>query len=254
MESLADKLRGEKVLPGTMISEIATPNIARILRACGFEFIIIDCEHGYFDLSQVAAIVGISNGIGLSVIIRLPDSRRELITKFMDMGADGLLLPMTSSAADIRPVVRYAKYAPLGERGISTQRAHTNYSPPPLASYMASANRNTVIFAQIETRQGVRNASEILGTDGVDGVFVGPNDLAGDCGVPGEIDAPIVGQCIASVVKSAKQTGKYSGIITGDIELIKTWRAQGMSVFSCNSEIGMLMNAAKKVAQFLAQI
>lgn len=249
MNLLKERLSRRETVLGTMLSEITTPNIARMLAAGGFEFLIIDCEHGYFDYSQTAAIVGIANGIRLPVIVRIPEIRREVITKYMDMGADGLLAPMTGTRADIETVVRYAKYAPLGQRGISTQRPHTEYNPPALPRYMEEANRRTVIFAQIETREGVRNIDDILAAEGVDGVLVGPNDMACDCGTPGDFDTPEMRANLDAVAAAADRAGKPCGIISGKMPLLNRCRAAGMTVFSCNSEAGLILSGAKRTVR-----
>lgn len=249
MNLLKQRLNKGKFALGTMLSEITTPNIPRILAAGGFDFIIIDCEHGYFDYSQVAAIVGIANGIHLPVIIRIPEIRRECITKYMDIGADGLLVPMTGTKEDIQRVVAYAKYAPVGKRGLSTQRAHTNYNPPPLTDYMREANNRTIIFAQIESREGVTNIDEILGVEGVDAALMGPNDLASDLGTPGNFDTEEMQGSINAVITAANRIGKPCGIISSKIPFLQDCQAKGMSVLSCNSEVGMIMNSAKRIVK-----
>jgi 2-dehydro-3-deoxyglucarate aldolase/4-hydroxy-2-oxoheptanedioate aldolase len=245
--TLKEKMEHGDFVLGTMLSEVATPNIARVLSACGFEFIIIDCEHGYFDHSQTAAILAVANGAGLSTIVRMPQASRELITKYLDMGANGLLLPMTSTSEQIKEVVRYAKYSPMGERGISTQRAHTNYNPPPLQEYMAEANRRTILFAQIETREGIANIDAILSVEGVDGALIGPNDLACDYGAPGILDNPAMAAGIDIVIAAAKRAGRSCGIISGKVPLLQKWREKGMTILSCNSEVGMIMEAGKRI-------
>lgn len=249
MNSFKTKIGTGEVLLGTMLSEITTPNIARVLAAGGFTYLLVDCEHGYFDYSQAAAIVGICNGISLPVIIRIPKIDRECVTKYMDMGADGLLVPMTGTAADIRRVVEYAKYAPLGKRGISTTRAHTNYNPPPLAQYTQEANARTLIFAQIETREGVANSGEIAAVEGVDALLIGPNDLAADLGTPGNFATPEMERSIETVIASAREAGKQSGIIASKIPFLQHCRDKGMTLFSCNSEVGMVMMGAKSIIQ-----
>lgn len=247
MNSLKTKIGAGEVSLGTMLSEITTPNIARVLAAGGFEYLIVDCEHGYFDYSQTAAIVGICNGISLPVIVRIPKIDRECITKYMDIGADGLLVPMTGTAADIRRVVEYAKYAPLGIRGISTTRAHTNYNPPPLSDYMKAANERTIIFAQIETREAVRNSSEIAAVEGVDALIIGPNDLAADLGNPGNFNTPEMTESIETVIAAAQKAKKQSGIVASNISFLHQCREKGMTLFSCNSEVGMVMIGAKSI-------
>lgn len=136
---------------GIMLSEVPFSNLPVILKKGGMDFFILDSEHGGFDYSDISKIIMTSRLAGLKCIVRLADSTRKDIIKFMDMGADGLLLPMTNTAADIEKVVEYAKYAPLGRRGLSTMRAHTLYDPPKLLDYMKAANEATEIYAQIET-------------------------------------------------------------------------------------------------------
>lgn len=247
MKGLKEYLKKNEFVLGTMVSEIATPNIARMLKAGGFSFIVIDCEHGYFDYSQTAGIVGIANGIALPVIIRIPEIRREVITKYMDMGADGLLVPMTGTRQDVETVVKYAKYLPIGQRGVSTQRAHTEYDPPALTEYFKQANDRTVIFAQIETCEGIENIEEILAVAGVDGVLIGPNDMACDCKTPGDFHTDKMQENIEKVIKAAQRAGKPSGMISGNIPFLKECREKGMTVFSCNSETGMILKASRQI-------
>jgi 2-dehydro-3-deoxyglucarate aldolase/4-hydroxy-2-oxoheptanedioate aldolase len=247
--NLKAKLQKHELALGMMLSEVTTPNIMRIIGATDVDYVIIDCEHGYFDLSQVAALVGISNGIGLPVIIRIPEIRREVITKFMDMGADGLLVPMTNTPEDIKTVVQYSKYSPLGERGISTQRAHTGYSPPPLQEYMKDSNARTIILAQIETCEAVGNIERIIGIEGVDAAVIGPNDMSCNCEKPGDYFSEIMQKNINSVVAAAASVGKPSGVIASNINLLAECYEKGMRVFSCNSEVGILLKGIKQMTK-----
>lgn len=249
MNRVREKIHtGEEVL-GTMLSEVSTSNIVRILKTAGFEYVIIDCEHGYFDFSQIAALIAVGNGYGISVIIRIPEIRREFITKVMDMGAAGLLVPMVNTAEEARQVVAYAKYAPLGMRGVSTQRAHTNYNPPPLEEYMKRANEETILMVQIETKEGLKNLTEIAAVSGIDSIMIGPNDLAVDMGMPGKIYTEDMLKNVAYVAAEAEKNGKSSGIITSNIEMLHKCREQGMNVFSCDSEVGMLMKGARRTVE-----
>ena len=139
---------------GIMLSELSSGSLPVLFRAAGLDFFILDCEHGGFDYGAVSRIVLSARLCGITCIVRLADNGRKDIQKFMDMGADGLLLPMTNDASEIMQVVKYAKYRPVGERGISTMRAHTLYAPPPIAEYVREANAHTRVYAQIEPRAG----------------------------------------------------------------------------------------------------
>ncbi len=247
MNLLKERLNKNEFVLGTMISEISSPNIPRMLQSGGFEFAILDCEHGCFDYSQASGIIGIAAGIHMPIIVRLPEIRREVITKYMDMGATGLMAPMTGCREDMEAIVRFSKYHPLGKRGISTQRAHTSYNPPPLSSYMKKANDETIIIAQLETKEGIANAEDILSVEGVDCALIGPNDLSCDLGRPGDITASEVQYCIRMAIAAAKKLNKPCGIISGSMPLLKNCREMGMTVFSCSSEIGLIISGAKGI-------
>lgn len=241
---IADRVR---IRAGTMLSEVPFVNFPIIVKNSGLDFLMIDCEHGAFDPSVISGIIMNSNLIGLDTVIRLPSNSRENIIKLADAGARGFLLPMANTKEDIATVVRYAKYSPVGERGISTTRAHTLYDPPSLIEYKKEANEKMRVYAQIETACGVENVEEILSVKGVDGVFVGPNDLSDDLGCIGDKE-PIY-KCIDRVSCAAKSMGKTWGIITADRELIEYAKKCGVSAISMGSELNMLINGCKKLKE-----
>lgn len=150
MQSLKQRLRaGEQVL-GTMVTTFTSPDIARLLQNCGFDFFIVDCEHGAFTTREVANIIAEARGIGMPALVRIPEMRREHALKFMEMGASGLLLPNTESAEQARMLVDCTKYAPLGHRGVSLSRPHTDFKKVNGPEYMRRANDETILMCQID--------------------------------------------------------------------------------------------------------
>ena len=133
--------KGERVL-GTMVSLFDHPEIAKIIKLCGFDYFIVDCEHGNFDYTSVARIMTVARECGICGMVRIPDVKREFVLKYMDMGAGGLLLPNTETVEQARALVEFAKYAPLGNRGVQLFRGHTGFekivSP---VEYMKKANQ-----------------------------------------------------------------------------------------------------------------
>ncbi|MDX1285110.1 MAG: aldolase/citrate lyase family protein, partial [Draconibacterium sp.] len=119
--------KGELVL-GTIISEVRNPNLAYMLVQCGFEFFIIDNEHGTYSFETIANMIAAAKGAGISVIVRIPEITRENVLKPLDSGASGLLVPMVNTAEEAREVIRHAKYAPLGNRGVALRRPHNDYN------------------------------------------------------------------------------------------------------------------------------
>lgn len=247
LEGLKMLAKQSSIKVGTMLSEIAFSNFPLIAKKSGLNFVIVDNEHGAFDGSQIAPLAVEANLTGLDLIVRIGDSSRGHITKLADMGVGGFLLPMTNKPADIEQVIAYAKYPPIGKRGVSTMRAHTLYDPPKLSDYMVTANKKMKIYAQIETAEGVKNASKILSVPAVDGGLIGPNDLSVDIGCIGDTEKLIV--VIKEIAQAAKAADKPFGIITSDCVLIAAAKAAGAEMFCVGSELNMLANGCKNIKE-----
>ncbi len=251
MTFIKERLKnGEKVL-GTMITTFISPDIAKILKNCGFDFCIVDCEHGAFTTREVANIIAVARGISLPVLVRIPEMRREHALKFMEMGASGLLLPNTESAEQARMLVDCTKYAPLGHRGVSLSRPHTDFqkiSDGP--AYMQSANDQTLLLCQIESREGVKHIEEIMAVEGIDAALIGPNDMTQDYGVLDHFDDPEIVAAFEKVIAAAKANGKFSGVHFAGSEPLKKWLSKGMQLNMWNSDCGLLMaGAAAQIKQ-----
>lgn len=242
---LKDRIEAGEIILGTMVSEFGCPNLLRIMRTGGFEFVIIDGEHGPFDLTQLSAMAALGNSMSLPVLVRIPGIDRGIITKILDMGADGFLVPMVNTPEEAKRLVDYAKYSPIGKRGISTTRAHTNYQPPKLTEYMKTANRRTILLAQIETVQGVENADEIAAVNGIDALIVGPSDLSSDLDVPGDLNSRVLLEHARLVTEAALRQGKKCGTVSTNLNYLKACRDMGMTIFNMGSELGMLLKGAK---------
>ena len=233
---------------GIMLSEVAFRNIPILLKNCGMDFFIIDTEHGGFDYSDLSGILMTAKLCGLESIVRLPDNGRREITRIMDMGATGILIPITNDESQIKKAVEYAKYAPVGKRGISTMRPHTFYRPGPLEEYMKEANEATKVFAQIETAAGVDNAEKILSAEGVSGFMLGPNDLSCDLGCVKDAENRIL-PLISELSRKAAALGKSSGIITSNQAYLDEAKSAGTEYFSVGSELNILKDGILAVAE-----
>ena len=238
--SFKERIHNNEMVLGAFLSEIPAPNLTRLMQAAGLDYVIVDCEHGYFDYSQVAALAAVAGGVGFPLIVRAPQISRECIQKYLDAGVDGILIPMLETPQQAEELVRFGKYAPQGERGISTMRPHSNYAPGKLSEYTVKANGRTMFFAQIESARGVENAQSIAAVEGLDGLFVGPNDLACGLGCTGNFDTPEMEAAMTKVVAAGKAAGKPTGVIASNPAFLRRWEARGMTMFSCDSELGLL--------------
>lgn len=247
-------MQNTKIMTGSMLSEVCFPNIAMMYKNAGLDFTIIDCEHGAFDYSQVAATVTAFRLSGVRAIVRIPEIRREPITKYLDMGADGLLTPMVRNADDAKRLVGFGKYQPIGNRGLSINRAHSRYAPGDMNEYLAAANRRVGLYVQIELESALEDVENIAAVDGVDGIFVGPTDLSMALGVFDQLDSPTLLNACRRVAKAAADAGKPSGIITGNMGLIKACRGYGMSVFCVGSETRLLSSGLKGIGKDISAL
>jgi len=249
MASLKERLRnGEQVL-GTMVTTFASPDIAKILQVCGFDFLIVDCEHGSFTTREVANIIAVARGIGMPALVRIPEMRREHALKFMEMGASGLLLPNTESAEQAKMLVDCTKYAPLGHRGVSLSRPHTDFKKVSGATYMPEANDETILMCQIESRKGVENVEEIIAVEGIDVAFIGPNDMTQDYGILGQFTHPDIVAAFEKIIAAAQANGKWAGAHFGGAAPLKPWLSKGMQINMWNSDNGLLALGAAAITE-----
>lgn len=249
MNGIKQRLRAGEQLLGTMITTFASPDLIKILKNSGFDFCIVDCEHGSFTTRETADMIGAGRGWGMPVLVRIPEIRREHVLHCMEMGAAGLLLPNTENAAQARQLVDYAKYAPLGHRGVSLSRPHTDFQKVNGPEYMRQANDETVMMCQIESQAGVDHIEEIMAVEGVDAALIGPNDMSQDFGILGQYAHPRMVEAFERVMAAADANGKWSGVHFGGAEPLKPWIQRGMQMNMWNSDSGLLSLGAKAMAE-----
>jgi len=254
MSNVKQRLRDGEHLMGTMVTTFCNTDIPKILQVCGYDFIIIDCEHGSFTTREVADMIAVARGIGMPALVRIPLLSREHVLKFLEMGAAGLLLPNTESAEQARTLVRYAKYAPMGNRGVSLSRPHTDFRKTDSRAYMDQSNEDTILMCQIESRAGVANVGEIMAVPGIDVALIGPNDMSQDYGILGQYQHPEIVDAFDRVIHAARENGKHSGVHFGSASAIRPWLRSGMTMNMCNSDLGLLMSGAKELQTLREEI
>jgi len=248
MNDIKARLKNGEAILGTMINSFDHQDAVKIFQVAGFDMFVIDNEHGAMDYGKVGMLLAYARAIGIAGLVRIPEPRREVVMKYMELGADGILMPNADNVEDVKKVVEYSKYAPMGNRGVSLYRPHTGFEKLPSGvEYMKKQNEETLIICQMESPKGVENVDAILDIEGVDAVFVGPNDLSQGYGIMGQFDNPILVNAIDKVVAAAKAHGKYSGIFTaGPAENMKKWLDKGMQLNLWANDTTMLMNSARE--------
>ena len=236
MTGLKEQLRAGKQVLGTMVTTFTTVDLAKVLKESGFDFMMIDCEHGAFTTREVANHISVARSIAFPALVRIPEMRREHALKYLEMGANGLLLPNTESAEEAAYLVECSKYAPAGKRGVSLSRPHTDFKKVNKADYMEKANRETLLMVQIESKKGVENIDEILAVPGIDVGFIGPNDMSQDYGILGQYSHPEIVAAFEKIMKTAEKYKIYSGVHFGHAEPLRPWIKRGMQINMWNSD------------------
>jgi 2-dehydro-3-deoxyglucarate aldolase/4-hydroxy-2-oxoheptanedioate aldolase len=246
MPTLKERLGAGDLVVGTMVSEVRNPNVAHLLALAGFEFLVIDNEHGSYSDETVSDMIAGARGAGLPVIVRIPEVRRATILKPLDAGAAGLLVPMVDTPEQAAEVVRHAKYPPQGQRGAALRRPHSLYGRVEAAAYLAQANRDTFIAVQAETRRAIANVQSIAAVEGVDCVFAGPFDLSVDIGQPGQLDHPDEVAAMERMIAGCQARGKVPGTLMFDATMLGDWIRRGMRFVVYSGDMALLADAATK--------
>ena len=238
-KQIKSTLRSGEVIVGTFVMEFAVPQIATILASAGADFIIVDMEHTTFTMETVGRIVRAARGSDLPSIVRVPDKERQFISRALDAGASGVMIPRVESREDIENVVNWAKYAPEGDRGVAFGIGHTDYGDFRKldgVKYTLQANEEIFIIGQIETAKSVENIDEILATDGLDAIFLGPYDLSTSLGISGQLDHPLIVESIEKVIAKAKESQIVLGSYVNDFESGKRWADAGVQFIACGND------------------
>lgn len=208
-------------LGGLFVQVLDNAPSVLMAKAAGFDFLFFDGEHGDIDYTRLSTLMLLGNSIGLPSLVRAPQLARADVSRVLDLGATGVMVPMVETAAQARQLVEWAKYPPCGKRSYSGG-AHTAYGPSGNHEQnMTKANVSTLAIAQIETVEGVSNINEILAVDGLDAVVIGPCDLAISMGRPDEVGCAEELVLIDAVHDACLAAHKGFGIIGGSALLAR---------------------------------
>lgn len=236
-------LREGKLVLGTMVAEIRQASIMQLLANAGFDFCIIDNEHGPFSIETIADLSRAARCYGITPIVRVPDLAYPYLAQSLDVGAQGVMLPRVTNVEQVRQAAQIIKYPPVGARGCAQNRAHTNFMAGNVAEVMARANEESMLVIQIETKEALEQVEEIVAVPGVDAAFIGPNDLSISLGVHGQTTSPIMVAAMERIVAACQQHNVAAAIQLADVQLATQWIQKGMQMVSYSAETNLLMSA-----------
>jgi len=196
---------------------IPSPDFVEMIGHAGFDFVILDTEHGRFSIENLEHCIRAAESVDLPPLVRVPNNP-SMILHTLEAGCLGIQVPMVSSKEDALAVVKNARYAPLGEKGMAFFTRLGNWGTRGVEKSMELANEEVLVIIQIEGMKGVENLSEILTVEGIDVVFIGPMDLSQSLKVPGQVRHPKVQETIDSAFSQIAGAGLVPGTFAFDID------------------------------------
>lgn len=243
MQWIDKKRLASELLAGTFLNMGSTVSV-EIAAQVGFDWLLLDCEHGSGSLADLRQLLLACKGHRTSPIVRIRSVDPDTVKFVMDSGAAGIMFPFVSSADSAEKAVKAIKYPPRGERGVAGIIRATDYGQN-WKQYFDTANENSLVVVQIETEQAVHAADEIAAVEGVDVLFVGPLDLSVSLGCPGDFSQPKFIEALEHVVEVCKSHGKTPGILSkpgfsdAHLEL-------GFRFFALGSDSGSVIAGARQ--------
>jgi 2-keto-3-deoxy-L-rhamnonate aldolase RhmA len=238
------------------LRQARTIDVAMIAARAGFDCVYVDMEHSPISLESTSLICAGCQGLGITPLVRPPSHAADWISRALDGGAHGLIVPHVSNAAQAKAIVAAARFPPLGSRSVMGPTPALGYKPMPLGETNWTLNAQTLLIVMIETPEGVERADEIASVDGIDMLLIGSNDLCTELGIPGELRHPKLRAAYEAVARGCKKHGKSLGVggIRGDPELQKQLLDLGARFIIAGNDVSYLAAAARADVQALRKL
>ncbi len=235
-------LAAGQVQLGTWINLIRTPSILTLLKGAGLHYARVDMEHSSPSFESVATMATLARALDFPVLVRPPVGNREWITRLLDAGVWGLHIPQVDNPDIAREVVKAARYAPRGLRGMGGPTPGNDFeTPTDLSSQLAFLNDQVHITVMLESAEAFRNLDEIVGMPGIDAVTLGPGDLAQELGLIGSPDrGKIINEYRDRMIAAARKHGKDVAMLVGSVEEANRWIRAGVKMIVYASDVDIL--------------
>ena len=227
-----------------------TPDFVEILALAGFDFVVIDNEHGPMGQESSQHLIRAAELRGITPIVRIPDSLEGTILHILDVGAHGIQAPQVNDSETAEAIVRRSKYHPLGARGVAFPRS-ADYGLTDLGKYFDHANSQVLIVTHCENTVCLDNLEAICQVPGIDVIFLGPYDMSQSMGITGQVTHPRIQEAAEKVLTTAKKYGKAAGIFAGTGAIAKERAAQGFQYITVGLDTTLYAARCKQeVADF----
>ncbi|MBB5577276.1 MULTISPECIES: 4-hydroxy-2-oxoheptanedioate aldolase [Rhizobium] len=225
---------------------LANAYTIEICAGAGYDWLLLDAEHAPNDIPLLVSQLQAMKGTASHAVIRPPIGETWIIKQMLDIGVQTLLIPMVDSKEMAETMVRAVRYPPHGVRGVGAALARASAFNR-IPDYLQTANDEICLLLQVESRAGLAAIDEIASTEGVDGVFIGPADLAADMGYLGKPGAPEVQAEVEKALARIQSHGKAAGILIGDLSLAKRYLELGATFVAIGNDVTLLANATTKL-------
>ena len=236
-------LAAGEVPVGHMVVEFWTRGLAKMLDSVNLDFVIFDMEHTGATTADLADQLAWCKATSMTAIVRPPALDYEYISRAMDAGAHGVMVPRIRTVAEVERVVEAVKYPPEGRRGISFRLAHDDFEDGDGSRKMADANRESIVIVQIETVEALETIDEIAAVPGVDVLWPGQYDLTASMGILGQFGHPRLEDGIERVIAAADRAGKTAGIQPTSVDQAIDWVRQGFRCISYSEDMLVYLDA-----------
>lgn len=248
-KTLRETMRAGKPVAGCTISGYS-PEQIEMLGLLGYDFVFIDSEHWPLSDREILGLITAGDAVGLPCLVRVKDHSPSTIQRVMESGAAGVIVPDVSSREEALKIVNAVKYAPLGDRGLSTTRASGYGITMRLSDYVRYANEKSVIVCQIESREALENAREIISVEEIDTVFIGTTDLSHSMGFTGQRNNPQVAAAVEEIIRCSREGNKAYGSMVRAGESPRQYIDEGYSMVVASGSGFFLGGARQYIKQY----
>jgi 4-hydroxy-2-oxoheptanedioate aldolase len=241
-----EKLRSGGIVYGTSLGEWLDPEVPVFLAAAGLDFFFIDTEHSATGYDQIKGLCRTARSSGVVPLVRVTRNSSMLISRALDVGAMGIIVPGINSADEARAALDAMKFPPLGHRGYGLGSIVTDLKGNPAQSEIESANRETLAVMMVESREGLEAVDEIAAVPEIDVLFIGPYDLSLSLGIIEQFDHPLFEKALEKIISAGQKAGLAVGLQSGNNVLLRKVREMGVRFLICASETAVLLEGYKR--------
>lgn len=254
--NVKEKLARDEVVLSMTARLVRSIEIARIARTAGYDTLYVDLEHSSFSLDTTGQICMAALEVGITPFVRVPDANPKFISRVLDGGAMGIIVPHIRSAQEAREVVAAAKYPPVGDRSYAYSLPHLQFRAVGAEEASQALNDATTVVVMLETTEALQHVEEIAAVEGLNILLIGTNDLCSELGIPGQYGHELVQDAYTQTIAACRRHCKHVGIggLAAHPELVYKFIRQGARYVSVGADLDLLLAAASQKVQQLRNI